>query len=225
MRNHLTRRQFVGGGAGLVAAGLAAPGWLPAAEPEAACTLENEFLRYVIGSDGRNLRFIDRRDGTDYCLHTAPSAFARVKKAGKDYPASAVTFSDGRLSVQFGESGVAAVVRPIVGKRHLVMEVVSCEGEQVEEFIFADVLLTLKGAPEEPFAACAPPEDQIKFTPACFALPSPPNGDSVAADRKLFQAAQWRATPYGTKPCSYPPEGPSTPEFHILVLDALVTHA
>ena len=44
----------------------------------------------------------------------------------------------------------------IVGAKHSVtVEVLSVTGDGVEEFVFADVPLTLKGAEAEPFAACA----------------------------------------------------------------------
>jgi hypothetical protein len=55
-----------------------------------------------------------------------------------------------------------------------------------------------------------------------FALPSAPNGHFVAAGENFFPGCPWRATPYCTTPYSYhPPEGPSIPEFWIMVLDAL----
>ncbi len=39
--------------------------------------------------------------------------------------------------------------------QHLVLEVVSVTGEQVEELTFIDLPLSLRGTPQEPFAACA----------------------------------------------------------------------
>src|SRR5207253_6163902 len=56
---------------------------------------------------------------------------------------------------QFGEANVEAAIRVTIKKNHLLWEVVSLTGAGVEEFVFADVPLTLKGAPGEPFAASA----------------------------------------------------------------------
>ena len=119
-----------------------------------ACTLETQYLIYSVGADGRSLRLADKRDGRDYCDPAHPP-FARVTKTGKAYPASTVSFADGVLNVQFDDSGVKAVIRPIAKSTYLIFEVVSVTGEGVENLTFADIPLTLKGAPQEPFAACA----------------------------------------------------------------------
>ena len=111
MKHHLSRREFVRDGATLVAAGVSAPTLLAAERAKAACTLENRYVKYSIGTDGRNLHFADKQDGKDYCAPGAGSAFARVKKDQKYHDASAVAFSDGRLKVEFGDSGVGAVIR------------------------------------------------------------------------------------------------------------------
>ncbi len=156
MANQWTRRQFVGGSASLVAAaGLSLPRGASAAEPDAVCTLENDYLKYVIGKDGRNFQFADKQTGTDCCARQPGAGFARVKVGGKYHQASSARLADGRLAVEFGPSGVRAVLEPTVHKHYLVLEVVACEGEGVEELVLVDVPLTLQGSPEEPFAACA----------------------------------------------------------------------
>jgi hypothetical protein len=118
-------------------------------------TLENDYARYVIGANGRNLHLIDKRTGADYCARKPASVFAVVRKAGRQYRASAVTRRGDELSVQFGRSGVSAVIRATAGKRQFTFEVVSVGGEGAEELVFANVELTLKGLLEEPFACCA----------------------------------------------------------------------
>ncbi|MBC8236131.1 hypothetical protein H8E77_41825, partial [bacterium] len=45
-------------------------------------SIENEYTRYIIGSDGTNLHFIDKRTDTDYCVREPKSSFARATKAG-----------------------------------------------------------------------------------------------------------------------------------------------
>ena len=120
-----------------------------------AIEIENRYVRYVIGSDGRNLHFVDKRTGKDYCVQEPGSSFARVKKAGRNYDASSVSYADGRLKVQFGESGVGAVIGVVARDRYFVLEVVSVSDEDVEELVFLDLRLTLRGVPEEPFAGCA----------------------------------------------------------------------
>ncbi len=152
---HLTRRQFVCTGAGLAAAGLSARRVQAEGDDQPACTLENDYLRYEISRSGRNLHFVDKLDGKDYCTGGGSAPFAAVKQAGKHFEASAVAFADGRLTVDFGDSGVRAAVHPTTYKHYVTFEVVWCRGKDVEELVFADVGLSLKGTPEEPFAACA----------------------------------------------------------------------
>lgn len=155
MSHPLTRRQFVCTSAAAVAAGLAGPRWSPAAGPEGGCTLENQHLKLAIGPDARTTQFLDKLAGRDYCASGAKAPLARVKKAGREFAASSAQYADGRLALSFGDSGVTSVLKPAVHPQHLVFEVVSVTGEQVEEFTFVDIPLALKGTPQEPFAACA----------------------------------------------------------------------
>lgn len=133
-------------------AGLNWIGRLQAAEPEAACTLENQYVKYVIGADGSNRQLVDKRDGKDYCGNRA-SRFATTKKGGKSYGSSKVTWADGRLTVEFAGAGVQTVIAAKAEPQYLVLEVVAVTGEP-EELGFVNLPLTLKGTPEEPLAAC-----------------------------------------------------------------------
>jgi len=117
--------------------------------------IENSYVKYVIGNNGRNLHFVDRQTGRDYCIREPGSPFACVKKAGRYYDASSVSYANGRIKVGFGESDLSAVIGVTVHDRYFIFEVMSVSGEGVEELVFVDIQLTLRGAPEEPFAGCA----------------------------------------------------------------------
>jgi hypothetical protein len=121
--------------------------------------LENEYVKYVIGPDGRNLHFIDQQTGKDYRAQDLRSACARIKIAGQYHDASSASYSGGRIDLQFGDSGVSAVVGIKVEKHYLVLEVLSVNDDSsqgsVEEFVFANIQLTLQGNTEKPFAGCA----------------------------------------------------------------------
>ena len=151
----ITRREFARDSAGLMAMGLAATAAAGDAEAQPACTLQTRYVTYSIGTDGRNLRFVDRTTGQDYSLPDAANVVATVKQDGAYHPVTAVSFVDDRLSMQFAAAQVRAVVKAIAQPDHIVLEVVSVEGESVEEFVFADVRLTLTGALGEPLSACA----------------------------------------------------------------------
>ena len=118
-------------------------------------TIENTYARYEISADGKNLRFIAKPTGTDYCAHDAESPFAQVKKGGEYHPASAVSLDNGRVTVRFGESAIIAELAVAAEEHYFTLEVLSVAGEGVEELIFANVPLTLQGTPDEEFACCA----------------------------------------------------------------------
>jgi hypothetical protein len=112
-------------------------------------------LQYTVGADGLNRQFVDRRSGVDYCVAKPRMAFARVQKAGKSFPSTAIAGAGNLLTIEFGRADVRAVVQVTAKSRYLILEVKRVEGEGVEELSLANVSLTLRGLPEEPFAACA----------------------------------------------------------------------
>jgi len=139
--------------------------------------IENQFLIYSIGADGRNERFVDRRSGLNYAASNSPCA--HLKRGGKDFPATAAAFKGGLLALRFGDANVEAVIRITVKKTYFLWEVVSLGGEGIEEFVFADVPLTLRGSPGESLAAAALalnlrtlvrefPQPVSRLTASCF---------------------------------------------------------
>ena len=124
-------------------------------ESPAAIVLENDSFRYEIAADGHNLAFIDKASGTDYLRDTVPSRVALVRTADGMIDALRAVFSDGVLTLGFGETGVEAALRVEMHARHMIMEVVSVTGGGVEELIFLHVPLSLAGSLDDPFACCA----------------------------------------------------------------------
>jgi hypothetical protein len=130
--------------------------WPPAhsAEPKVACTFQTTSFKWTIGSDGRSLSWTDIRDQKNYCP-ASKWAVAFVRKAGTYYAVTAAEFKGDLLRLQFGESGLHAILLIAVKPYHLLVEVVSLTGEGAEELVFVDLPLTLQGTSEEPLAACA----------------------------------------------------------------------
>ncbi|MHB0956201.1 MAG: hypothetical protein ACYC0X_07470 [Pirellulaceae bacterium] len=126
----------------------------PLGASEMAAMVETGCLRLVINTDGRLVEFVDKQSGLNYVVDGG-TACASIRKAGQVFPVTAVSVTDGNATLTFGESGVEAVLHTVARQRHVVWEVVSCQGEGVEEFVFCDIPLELQGAPGEPFAACA----------------------------------------------------------------------
>jgi len=122
--------------------------------PAAEWTLENEFVRFVIGADGRNLGFTDLRDGTNHLSASGSAPCAWVKIGGRQIAATEAAWAEGKLAVSFGDSGVRATIDVDVRPHYLVFEVLAVEGPEIEELTIVDVPLSLKGTPDESFAGC-----------------------------------------------------------------------
>ena len=178
MSERFNRRQFVRGSAGLVAAGMVASTGPARAEPKAACTFQNRFALLSIANDGTVVRLARLPEGENCSQPGVP--FARLKRGATTHVASAVRFADGRISVQFGDSGVEVVMAVRTQEQYFVFEVVSVSGKDVEELTFVDVPLTLEGTPEEPLACCALalnlqtnvrefPQPNRRLTATCYA--------------------------------------------------------
>ncbi|NLX99723.1 MAG: hypothetical protein GXY83_26805 [Rhodopirellula sp.] len=133
--------------------GLLAATAVPA--PATEWKLENQYVRYVIGGDGRNVHFTDPRDGEDHLAAGDARPCAQVKIAGKQIAATEAIYADGKLAIAFGDCGVRAVVGVDVRPHYLVFEVLAVEGPEIEELTIVEVPLALKGTPEESFAGCA----------------------------------------------------------------------
>ena len=145
--------------------------------PAGGIVVENQYATFVIKADGRIERFVDRRTGLNHAVSNSPCA--HLKRGSKDFPATAAAFTNGLLSLRFGNTGVEATIRITVKRTHFLWEVVSLSREGVEEFIFADVPLTLRGTPGESFAASALalnlqtlvkelPQPVSRLTASCF---------------------------------------------------------
>ncbi len=93
---------------------------------ETVAVIETDSLRLAVNSDGRVVEFLDRRSGQNY-VAAAGSACASVRKGGQLLPATTLSVAGGQWQLQFGESGIEAVLRPSARPRHIVWEVVSLQ--------------------------------------------------------------------------------------------------
>lgn len=117
--------------------------------------LENEFVTIAIAADGTTAQFVDKQSGVDYCDHSRDASFASITKAGKSYAATAATYSDDVLDIQFGESGASVRIAVRVAPRYFTFEILAVGGPDVEELSFVNVPLIARDASMESFCACA----------------------------------------------------------------------
>jgi hypothetical protein len=120
-----------------------------------AIAFETQSCRLVVGTDGRALEFVDRRSGVDYLRRDHRASFATVVKDGVSHPSTGVYLADDALTIDFHDAATTAVVRVEARPTYFALEVLSLAGDGVEEFVIADIPLTLLGVDGEPFAGCA----------------------------------------------------------------------
>ena len=137
----------------LVAGMLCACGtWARAEAPSAV--LENDNVRWEIGTDGLNKHFTDKASGKDFLKTDPACAVAAVKKGTASFPCTTAYMNGDTLKLIFDGAPAEASVRVKLDKRFLTLEVTAFFGKDVDEFTFFDVPLTLAGRLDEPFAAC-----------------------------------------------------------------------
>ncbi len=117
--------------------------------------IENAHVRYTISSEGKNLAFVDHVSGVDYLKSDTLSACALVRCNGVEYPATSVLLVDGRLTIEFSEANVKAVLHVESRDLYIRLALESVSGDNIESLVFLNIPLTLKGRPDESFGSCA----------------------------------------------------------------------
>jgi len=137
--NRVSRRSFLETFGALTVSG---PYLLAKALPTGAIVLENADLRYVIGAGGRNLSFIDKRTGRDYCSAGPQTSFLTLKKAGKTFTPSACALAGHRIIASFKsvDAEVACAIKD--HGRYFTIEVEAVRGQGIEELRLLDLRLT-----------------------------------------------------------------------------------
>lgn len=135
---------------GILLAGAAATGW---AQP--SVVLENEFVRYTLSAEGRNLSFVDRATGVDYLKPGASTPCALIERDGKEFPVTSIALADGRLTLKFATAKVEAWLRIEPRPSYIRLTVERILGGEVDGLVFLNIPLSLRGRPDEPFGACA----------------------------------------------------------------------
>ncbi|MBN1292419.1 MAG: hypothetical protein JXB48_11325, partial [Candidatus Latescibacteria bacterium] len=80
---------------------------------------------------------------------------AQVFLNDTEYNATKASFDGNLLNLEFAVPGVSAVIKTTAQANYIEWEVISCEGNKVDSFVFLNCPLTLNGKPEEPFGACS----------------------------------------------------------------------
>ena len=125
-------------------------------------TLENEYVTYRISADGKNVGFVCRRTGKQYCAQPGERPFIVVKKDGVLHEPTSCHYADGRITVEFPKAGVTVVTKVATKEHYFVFEIESVSDPQVEEVCLTNLEVTLSKyvsvmsgvATDGQFAAC-----------------------------------------------------------------------
>jgi hypothetical protein len=116
--------------------------------------IENNYFRYEIDREGKNLHFIDKITGIDYLNTDTVTYCAYLTSNGKEYNVTDVSMKGNQLNLVFSKAGVTATVSLKKTKDRVVFLVAAVDGP-AESLTFINIPLSLEGMPYEPFAACA----------------------------------------------------------------------
>ena len=105
---------------------------------------ETALFRFVVGPDGRNQNFVDKKTGKDY-LAREPQTFALISRGGQTEPVSVCVRSGDLITLIFGPPEARIVLRTIPKPNYIVFEIVSVSDPAIEEVCFAAVRLDLPG--------------------------------------------------------------------------------
>lgn len=99
--------------------------------------VETTHVRYQIDENGRNTELVFLSTGANWCVQGSPAAW--IRKEGREYPASAAEKRQGKIHLQFGDSGVKAALALHPHSEYFIVSVESVIGNDVEEFRFLDI--------------------------------------------------------------------------------------
>jgi len=117
-------------------------------------SFSTDYASWIISPDGKALSLLDKASGQDYAGQPAhPIAVVRV--AGTDWFATSASFDQGKLTVGFGESGIRMVLGLTKRAHYVMAQVLSVEGEGIEQLTFVGIPTRLTGDVAEPFSVCA----------------------------------------------------------------------
>jgi len=115
--------------------------------------IENGYFKYEIGSNGKNLHFIDKATGKDYLNYGTGSKCAYIISDGKRYDVTKLYLKRNHLLMEFDKSGAIADIHVRKEQDRFTYKVSDVKGD-VESLTFLNVPLTIEGMPYEPFGAC-----------------------------------------------------------------------
>lgn len=104
---------------------------------------ESNYLKYIIGNDGTNKAFIDKKTGVDYLAKIQSISFMSIEKDGRKYPASSVRYSEGMLRVQFKNSTISAEVKVESKEKYLTFEIVNLSDKNIDKLTMMEIHLTI----------------------------------------------------------------------------------
>ncbi|HPA42193.1 MAG TPA: hypothetical protein PKV69_09285, partial [Candidatus Hydrogenedentes bacterium] len=133
-----------------MALALSAPGGAPRASGD--IFLQADSFALILSADARVTGVMDMRSVKDHGDPDTGIPFAAVRRGGETFPATAASYENGQLTLEFADVKGRAVLCVTSESRRIEFEVTSLTCERAAELVFAQIPATLRGTPDEPFA-------------------------------------------------------------------------
>lgn len=114
--------------------------------------LQTDSFALILSADARVTGVMDLRAGEDYGDPDTGVPFAAVRRGGETFPATAASYENEQLTLEFAGVKGRAVLCVTSEPRRIEFEVSSLTCERAAELVFAQIPTTLRGAPDESFA-------------------------------------------------------------------------
>jgi hypothetical protein len=112
--------------------------------PGPAITFETQYLRWVVGSDGHNMAFVDKRAGKDY-LDAERQAFALISRGGKSTAPASCSRNGDLVEIRFAELEATVTLKVTEKPAYVIFEISSVSKPTIQEVSFGIVRLALPG--------------------------------------------------------------------------------
>jgi hypothetical protein len=115
--------------------------------------LENNFFRYEIASNGRNVRFLDKSTDRDLLKTQNTSFCSDLTVDGTVLEVESISLDNGQLKINYTGLEDAVVMDVVVNSDRISLKVVSAP-EATESLTMLNVPLSVEAQPYEPFGVC-----------------------------------------------------------------------
>ncbi len=93
-------------------------------QPNEYIVIENDYLKYEVDINGKNISFIDKSTGKNYLDTESSSSFAYVINKGKRHNVTSLSYKGSQLELEFGDLDGKAKILVEKDEDHITFKVI-----------------------------------------------------------------------------------------------------